>query len=324
MYQANQTLYSYHPQRGEAPKPPKPPKKHRMPRGLIVFCVIIIVAIIGGYFMARTLTVKGEVEQQEKQAQAAVPKPTTDTKLKAAWQAALDGQEGDVDIAVYNHNTGLTTQYGTTNGTFNTASIVKLSILTEVLIQNQAKGVTGLTDGQLASATPMIANSDNDSATALYTAIGGAKGITDLFQKLSMTSSASNKQGWGITQTTAGDQLKLLNAFAYSNSTLTDDSRQVISRLLNNVEDDQTWGVSGGLPDDINFELKNGWLPDNQTDDVYSNGTTWIVNSIGHVYGQGQDYTIAILTDGNPTEDIGIQSVEQLSTITWQTLVGEK
>jgi beta-lactamase class A len=241
----------------------------------------------------------------------AASSPTSSAKLVSAWTAIVAGRKGSVDIAVYDHATGQITHYTNTGGTFATASIVKLSILEGLLVEDQDNG-RSLTSSQLAQATPMIENSDNNAASALWNLVGGASAMNNLFKQLGATSTtAGTDDEWGLTQTTALDQLKVVNAVAYPGGLLSDSSATAADGLLDRVEADQRWGVSGGVPASASVELKNGWLPE-------SNG--WIINSIGHVYGDGADYTIAVMTSGNPSEQYGISTIQNLASTTWSNL----
>ncbi len=44
------------------------------------------------------------------------------------------------------------------------------------------------------------------------------------------------------------------------------------------------------------------------------------MNSIGYVHGDGRDYLVAVLTDGNATEAQGIDTIESLSDLIWENL----
>jgi len=250
---------------------------------------------------------------QTTSSQKTKPKPQIEPALQTAWQAALAGTTTPVDIAVYDHGTGETAHYSTVAAhTYNTASIMKLSILENLLLTNQQQGTAGLTQSQLADAAPMIEHSDNDAATALWQLEGGTSSLDSFFQKIDATqTSAGQASLWGLTQTTALDQLKVVNELAYP-KLLNAASVQVADTLLDNVESDQRWGVSGGVPSGVTVRLKNGWLDYNG----------WTVNSIGHVQGNGTDYTIAVLTDGDATEQTGINLIQALSTATWKYLSG--
>lgn len=74
----------------------------------------------------------------------------------------------------------------------------------------------------------------------------------------------------------------------------------------------QRWGISTGPTDKTIVALKNGWLP--------LSSANWEINSIGYVHGAGRNYVIAVLSDGNPTEAYGIDTVEAISQMIWDVL----
>ncbi|HEX9176425.1 MAG TPA: hypothetical protein VF874_10195, partial [Mycobacterium sp.] len=47
--------------------------------------------------------------------------------------------------------------------------------------------------------------------------------------------------------------------------------------------------------------LKNGWMVVQQI---------WGINSMGRIWGSGRDFVIAVLTNGSPTKNVGIATVE--------------
>ena len=46
----------------------------------------------------------------------------------------------------------------------------------------------------------------------------------------------------------------------------------------------------------------------------------WQINTTGWVRGDGRDYLIAVLTDGNPSEQYGIDTVDGVPAIVWNAL----
>jgi hypothetical protein len=118
--------------------------------------------------------------------------------------------------------------------------------------------------------------------------------------------------GWGLTTTTARDQIQLLKTIAFPNAILTNASRLTALDLMDNITPSERWGVTGGVPDDVPVALKNGWLP-------LSNGE-WQINSVGWIRGQGRNYLLAILTTGNPSENYGIDTTNEISSLVWQAL----
>jgi hypothetical protein len=65
-------------------------------------------------------------------------------------------------------------------------------------------------------------------------------------------------------------------------------------------------GVPAAADDGTQFMVKNGWLP---------SGTTgrWEINSIGEVVHDRQRMLIAVLSEGNATEDSGISVVQTVA-----------
>ena len=201
---------------------------------------------------------------------------------------------GRVSVAVLDLRTGVSAGYG--GGEFDTASIVKVDILAALLLRTQGR----LTPAEQAEATTMIENSDNDAATELWEAIGGQQGLDAANKRLGLRDTEGGPGLlWGLTQTTAGDQLRLLRQVFSEDSVL--PSQAYLQGLMAHVETDQRWGVSAAGYGSC--ELKNGWLQRSQTG-------LWDVNSIGRVTRGSHSYLIAVLSKGSATEAQGITLVE--------------
>ena len=200
--------------------------------------------------------------------------------------------------------------------------MVKLDVL-ETLLAERGGGRTGLAAGDrsLAAADdrgqrqrrrdePVVRSRGRDKIRSFNTAAG-----------LSHTSPSSCVDcpdfpwpGWGLTTTTAADQLVLLRKLIEPSSLLTSAERSYALSLMENVTPSQRWGVSGGVPQQVTVALKNGWLPLN------GSGTDWQINSVGWISGQGRDYLMAVLTTGNPTEQYGIDTIDQVASIVWKLM----
>ena len=83
---------------------------------------------------------------------------------------------------------------------------------------------------------------------------------------------------------------------------------------MENVEPDQRWGVSAGVPPGVRVALKSAWVPLTPAD------TDWQVNSEGWIAGDGRDYLVAILTTGNPDEQYGIDTINTVSALLWPAM----
>ncbi|MGW7382233.1 serine hydrolase [Streptomyces sp. NPDC054794] len=188
-------------------------------------------------------------------------------------------------------------------GAFDTASIVKVDILAALLLRAQDAG-RHLTAAEKAYATKMIESSDNASASALWDTIGRADGLDAANRRLGLTDTTGGEGGlWGLTRTTAADQLTLLRQVFGEDSELSEASRAYLRGLMTSIESDQRWGVSAAA-DGSAWALKNGWLPRSTTG-------LWVVNSIGRVTVDGAGYLVAVLSDGNATQAKGIALVEE-------------
>ena len=241
--------------------------------------------------------------------------------LGSAAASYVSSRDGVVLAAVYDLRTGQTWQFGQGQPQ-DEASVVKLDVL-ETLLAERGRSGTGLSAGDRSLAGQMIEDSDNDAATSLWDEVGGAGGIRSFNTSAGLADTVPSScvncpgfpwPGWGLTTTIPGDQLTLLRTLVEPNSLLTNPERSYALSLMENVTPDQRWGVSGGVPAQATVALKNGWLPLN------SANNNWQINSVGWISGSGRDYLIAVLTTGNPTEQYGIDTIDQLAAMVWNAM----
>lgn len=231
-----------------------------------------------------------------------------------AIQGYLASRTGNVTAAVYDVTTGATSLWrpGVTEYT---ASIEKVDILAALLYRQQELGAE-LTSSQEWLAETMIENSDNNSANDLWVQAGENPAIASFNKLAGLTSTVLNPQGyWGLTTTTALDQVRLLKVVAFSGTVLSGGARSYELSLMEDVDAGENWGISAGPTAGTTIALKNGWLP-------LQGESDWQVNSIGWVDGHGRDYLIAVLTNANPTEAYGIATVEGVSSLIWSAMAG--
>ena len=223
-----------------------------------------------------------------------------EARLSTAMAKVAVPSGARVSVAVLDLGSGASAVHG--DAAFDTASIVKVDILAALLLQAQDAD-RRLTAAERAYASKMIEDSDNASATELWHTIGRAAGLDAANERLGLTGTAGGTGDlWGLTQTTAADQLVLLRQVFGEDSRLTAASRTHVQGLMKGVRADQRWGVSaaadGGSP-----ALKNGWLPRSTTG-------RWDVNSIGRVTVDSADYLVAVLSEGTVSQAEGITLVE--------------
>jgi beta-lactamase class A len=277
-------------------------------------CVVGLVCFVGDAVVSRAAPPPAVPRTAPTPAAIPVAVPVTaaagDVFADPAVSAYLASTTGDVTAAVYDGVTGQTALFrpGVAE---DTASIMKVDILATLLDKSQSGG-DALTATEQQLSQDMIEQSDNQDAQDLWDAEGGAPVVQLFDAEAGLTQTVPDAAGyWGLSTTTAADQVKLLRALAYPNDILTAASRSYELELMSDVEPSQAWGVSAGVPDGVAVALKNGWLP-------LAGG--WQVNSVGYVHGDGRDYVIAVLTDGNATESQGIDTIESLSSLVWSAL----
>ena len=221
--------------------------------------------------------------------------------------ASLAGARGDnVTAAVVDLNTGETFNFrpGVVE---HTASTVKVDILGTLLSEAQAQG-RGLTPTEESLAVPMIEESLDSAADALWTEVGASGAVGAFERAAGLTQTIPAADGvWGTTTTTALDRIAMIRNVVLPSAVLDNASRAYMLDLMEHVTPSQAWGISGGVPAGVTVALKNGF--------AVIDG--WQINSTGWVSGEGHNYLVAILTDGNPTEAYGIDTVNSISTLIW-------
>ncbi|MEU0304187.1 serine hydrolase [Streptomyces sp. NPDC006175] len=284
--------------------------RHRTRRpalsGLVTAAVLLLAgsAAGGAYLVARSpddahaavTAVSSASSPSATAGRSEEPEVDLDAELAEAPSSA-DG--ADVSVAVLDTESGARAAYG--DGAYDAASIVKVDILAALLLQAQDED-RELNGAEQAYAEAMIRRSDNTSATELLKVLGGEEALDAANGRLGLTGTRA-AHAWGLTQTTAADQVRLLEAVSGTDSELSAASRAYITELMGQVEADQRWGVSAAGTDAV---LKNGWMPRTTTG-------LWDVNSIGRVTSGGHTLLVAVLSRGHATKEAGIDLVESVA-----------
>lgn len=304
-------------------------KSHGWRKWLLGLVVLIAIVVSGGWiYRASTLSYASQKATSHAAVVHSAAKPVTvahskakkvpvvnlATRLHQQWATLIPKTQPKVAVAVYDPKTQQTTAYTnqTKTTTYCAASTVKVGILVQLLHQRD-RGALTLTNQDQQQAVQMIQQSDNDAADSLlFDRLGGTAALTSLYQQLKMTHSHAAPINWGLSTTTAVDQLRLLKVIFQPNHYLSNRSRQLVQQLMGSVVAYQAWGVSQGAQ---TFKLKNGWL---DADDAGH----WAVNSIGKVTEKKRQthYLMAIYTNDNPDQTSGIKLVNRIAQGTNQIL----
>lgn len=295
-------------------------RKFQFRNRLSVYLVLVIAMITGSTYFALQADIptvfavsslfKNNIitDPNAAHSPAATPTLTTEEQIQASFKEITAKVNNPVALAVYHDGQLITAQ--TTDEPFYTASIVKVSIAA-LLLHNATANKQALSAEDMDELTNMIENSDNDATTYLLEEkAGGFTALADFFKTLGMDDTVTTNEtiGWGLTQTTASDQIKLLRMVFEPSDYLTANDQATLKNLMLHVAEDQQFGL-GILGDDV--ALKNGWLPDEKDD----GSETWIVNSIGEVpLDDGSHYLMVVLTSENETQEAGEKLIETIAT----------
>ena len=228
------------------------------------------------------------------------------TPFTPATIAFIHTLPATVTAAVEDLNTGAVFTYDP-GPQLSLASTFKVQILGTLLGEAQSQG-RGLTATEQNLASRMIEISDNSAGQALFDEVGGAAAVQGWDDSIGMTNTTVFTN-WGLTTTTAVDQLTLLRAFVVPNPFLNNGSRAFALFLLGHVEASQVFGIIYGPSRSEILAAKTGRLPD-----------LGVRNAIGWVDGGGRDYLIAILVQNEPTDQIGEAAMGAISQSSWNTL----
>lgn len=267
-----------------------------------------------GWMAAAVLTGAGLVSFQGQPAEAAAASavrcrsaghPALAAQLSRDIQAAHRGRVSTVAAGLYDPGLGLGCWLNA-NAHFDSASVVKATIL-GALLRKAEKQHRYLTQAEASLATAMITQSDNNAASALWADVGRTW-LQHFLNLARMTHTVLGPGGyWGLTQITAHDEILLLQLLTKPNGVLGSASRGYELGLMARVIRSQRWGVPAGAPASLTVHVKDGWLPRS------THG--WRIHSIGCFTGRNGAYSIAVLTQDNPTMNYGITTVQDIAWV---------
>ncbi|HEX2316376.1 MAG TPA: serine hydrolase [Thermomonospora sp.] len=218
-----------------------------------------------------------------------------------------------LSVTVRDLTTGITYRYrpGTR---FVTASVAKVDIVMTLLLQAQKRG-RALTADERRLAELAIRYSDNKATDRLWERVGGAGPVAAANRRFGLRRTRTvdgrcvDLYCWGITETTADEQVRLLYELVDPEGPLTASGRAYVLKLMSRVAPEQAWGVSAAARRGDRVALKNGWQR------RLTHGRLWAINSVGRVRTEGHDLLIAVLSDHHPTSAAGIAVVERVTSL---------
>lgn len=219
-------------------------------------------------------------------------------QLTASLQA-LFGPGDSFSVAGFDLATGQGIAAGARSG-MTEASIVKLDILETALYHRQQTGYDFNED----DAEAMMENSDNAAGDRIFDYDGGNSGLQPYNNTVGLGHTQLDPtETWGLSTTTATDQLMLLKQLVSGTSVLNSTSRAYALQLMGDVEADQNWGISAAADPGASSWLKNGWL------NIDRDNGLWAVNSVGMTTSGGHRVLLAVLSQHQPDMQTGVNRV---------------
>lgn len=246
----------------------------------------------------------------------ATPPPTTPPNVRSLVTHRLAAiarrlPPGAISVAALNTRTGAAYHWDARRAMW-TGSVYKLFVLEALLLQRQDSG-GWLSESELADATAMIEQSDNQAGYRMYLDVGGSAALVAAAKRLGLRHTMIGRADPALTTMDARDGITLLRDLV-RNGPLTAQSRAFVLSLMRDVQADQRWGVGAVADRDDRFANKNGWMQvDNDNGPGEDDDDRWLVDSLGIVRVQGQRVLMAIFTKHNPDCYTGIDLVQKLA-----------
>ncbi len=202
---------------------------------------------------------------------------------------------------------------------FYVASSVKVPIMLTFLSQLEARHAEPSANDRWLLTT-MIENSRNESATALYQAIGYQSGIAAFMKSVGISGlvPASNEVGeghsWGYSIIKPATMVALL-AMLHDGTVLNAAHRAFALNLMAHIDGAGQVGVGDSSPAGATVAFKDGWV---KVDDPAG---PWVVNSSGIVTLGAETYIISVYTDHDSTAAVGYQIVRHVCKVVGQRLM---
>lgn len=194
---------------------------------------------------------------------------------------------------------------------FITGSVVKAMLLVAYLRRLDAMGQHYVDSNSNNMLYPMIHVSDNNAASECWNIVGNS-GLYAVAQAAGMThfsvdTTATWGGSWGAALLTAHDQAEF---FFEMDSLIPKEFVGYARNLLSNIASYEAWGIPTiARPLGYTVFFKGGWRP---------SPDTYLVHQIARLEKDGHRFSIAIMTDGDPDMQYGIDTIQG----TTQALLG--
>jgi hypothetical protein len=183
------------------------------------------------------------------------------------------------------------------HSTFLTASVVKAMLLVGYLRRLDAMGQHRVDSYSNSFLYPMIHVSDNNAATQCWSIVGDS-GLYSVARAAGMTNFSVSGL-WGSALLSPADQARF---FFEMDSLIPREFVGYARFLLSTIDPTQSWGIPAiARPLGYQVFFKDGSEPV---------GLGQLVHQIGRLEGHHRTFAIAVMTDGDPTMQYGIATIQ--------------
>jgi hypothetical protein len=181
--------------------------------------------------------------------------------------------------------------------TFVSASVVKAMLLVAYLRRLDAMGQRYVDASSNSFLYPMINVSDNNAATQTWSIVGDS-GLYEVAHAAGMTD-FSIVGIWADAQISAADQAKF---FFEMDKLIPREFVGYARNLLSTIAGYESWGIPAiARPRGYQVFFKGGWR---------GTGLGQLVHQIGRLEGHGKVFSVAVMTDGDPSMGYGIDTIQ--------------
>jgi hypothetical protein len=181
--------------------------------------------------------------------------------------------------------------------TWVSASVVKAMLLVAYLRRLNAMGQHYVDSYSNSFLYPMINVSDNTAATHTWSIVGNG-GLYAVAHAAGMTD-YSVYTDWASSQISPADQAKF---FFEMDSLIPPEFVGYARQLLSTIAGYESWGIPAiARPLGYTVFFKGGWR---------GTGLGQLVHQVGRLEGHGRTFSIAVMTDGDPSMGYGIDTIQ--------------
>jgi hypothetical protein len=209
--------------------------------------------------------------------------------------AFLRGRAGRTAFAVMDSEGRL---YGVhIHWTFVSASVVKAMLLVAYLRRLDSMGQHYVDPASNSFLYPMINVSDNNAASHTWSIVGNA-GLYAVAHAAGMTD-YSVSTDWASSQISPADQARF---FFEMDRLIPREFVGYARHLLSTIAGYESWGIPAiARPRGYQVFFKGGWR---------TTGLGQLVHQVGRLEGHGKTFSIAVMTDGDPSMGYGIDTIQ--------------